>query len=41
MISAGLLTPEVLQLGWLLYGPALLWAVWRAPWLELFSVFRR
>ncbi len=41
MISAGLLTPEVLQLGWLLYGPALLWAVWRAPWLELFSDFRR
>ena len=41
MISAGLLTPEVLQLGWLVYGPALLWAVWRAPWLELFSDFRR
>ena len=41
MISAGLLTPAVLQLGWLVYGPALLWAVWRAPWLELFSDFRR
>lgn len=41
MISAGLLTPEVLQLGWLVYGPVLLWAVWRAPWLELFSDFRR
>ena len=41
MISAGLLTQEVLQLGWLVYGPVLLWAVWRAPWLELFSDFRR
>lgn len=41
MISAGLLTPGVLQLGGLAYLLALLWAAWRAPWLELFSDVRR
>lgn len=27
--------------GWAVYLPILLWACWRAPWLELFSDFRR
>jgi len=41
MISSSLLSSSTLWFGWLLYLPALLWAVWRAPWLELFSDLRR
>lgn len=41
MISSSLLSSGTLWFGWLLYLPALLWAVWRAPWLELFSDLRR
>ena len=41
MIAAVLLSPASQIAGWLLYGPVLLWAVWRAPWLELFSDLRR
>lgn len=41
MISASLLSSTTLLFGWLLYLPVLLWAVWRAPWLELFSDLRR
>ncbi|MEX6501672.1 energy-coupling factor ABC transporter permease [Pseudomonas zhanjiangensis] len=41
MIAAELLSPTSQVAGWLLYLPALLWALWRAPWLELFSDLRR
>jgi len=41
VIAASLLSEESLSLGWALYLPALGWAAWRAPWLELFSDLRR
>lgn len=41
MIGAELLSPETLAVGWLIYVPALIWAVARAPWVELFSDSRR
>ncbi len=41
MIAAELLSPTSQIAGWLLYLPVLCWAVWRAPWLELFSDLRR
>lgn len=41
MISAELLSPTSQIIGWALYLPLLLWAIWRAPWLELFSDQRR
>ncbi len=41
MIAAQLLSPVSQAAGWLLYAPLLLWAFWRAPWLELFSDLRR
>lgn len=41
MISAQLLSAETLTVGWLIYVPVLLWAVARAPWVELFSDNRR
>ncbi|WP_308725836.1 energy-coupling factor ABC transporter permease [Metapseudomonas otitidis] len=41
MIAAELLSDTSLGLGWAIYVPALAWAVMRAPWLELFSDFRR
>lgn len=41
MIAAELLSPTSQLVGWLLYGPLLLWALWRAPWLELVSDLRR
>ncbi len=41
MIAASLLQPLSLWLGALLYGLVLLWAVWRTPWIELFSDQRR
>lgn len=41
MIAADLLATTTLAAGWLIYLPALLWAVWRAPWVELFSDLRR
>jgi uncharacterized membrane protein len=41
MIAAQLLSPDTQLGGWLLYVPVLLWALWRAPWLELFSDLRR
>lgn len=41
MIGAQVLTAGILTLGWLLYVPVLSWAVWRSPWLELFSDRRR
>ncbi|MGC8098280.1 energy-coupling factor ABC transporter permease [Metapseudomonas otitidis] len=41
MIATELLSDTSLGLGWAIYVPALAWAVMRAPWLELFSDFRR
>lgn len=41
MIAAALLSEESLSLGWAIYLPALAWAAWRGPWLELFSDLRR
>lgn len=41
MIAADLLSAESLGIGWALYLPVLAWAIWRAPWLELFSDTRR
>lgn len=41
MISSALLSPQTLVLGWLLYVPVLVWAVLRAPWVELFTDTRR
>lgn len=41
MITAQLLSSETLVVGWLIYLPVLLWAMIRAPWVELFSDSRR
>jgi uncharacterized membrane protein len=41
MIASDLLAPASLQLGWVVYLMVVFWALWRAPWLELFSDFRR
>jgi uncharacterized membrane protein len=41
MISAHVLSTSSQVLGWLLYVPLLVWAIWRAPWLELISDVRR
>lgn len=41
MISADLLADSTLFAGWVVYSPALVWAIWRAPWLELLSDLRR
>lgn len=41
MISADLLLPMSLLLAWLLYVPVVLLALWRVPWVELCTDFRR
>ena len=41
MIASELLLPTTQWLGWLLYAAVLGWALWRSPWLELFSDQRR
>ncbi len=41
MIAANLLAPSTLWLAAGLYAGALLWAFWRAPWLEVLSDSRR
>src|SRR5471032_2035239 len=41
MISAELLSPQSLTVGWLIYVPVVIWAICRAPWVELFSDRRR
>jgi len=41
MIGALVLTPQTMMFGWLLYLPILVWAVWRASWIELFTDSRR
>ena len=41
MIGVELLSPESLTVGWLIYLPVVMWAIWRAPWVELFTDRRR
>jgi len=41
MIASMLLTEFSLWIGWLLYAPPLLVALWKTPWVELFSDNRR
>lgn len=41
MIGAQVLTAQTMTLGWLFYLPALGWAIWRCPWVELFTDARR
>ena len=41
MIGAEVLSTQTQVIGWLLYAPVLLWAIWRAPWVELFADTRR
>lgn len=41
MIGAQVLTPQTMTLAWLLYVPVLGFAVWRSPWVELFTDSRR
>lgn len=41
MIAAELLSGTSLTVGWLIYLPAIAWAVYRSPWVELFSDIRR
>jgi len=41
MIGAQLLSPASLVIGWLIYLPVIIWAIWRSPWVELFTDSRR
>lgn len=41
MIGADLLSTSSLIVGWLVYMPILVWAIWRSPWVELFADPRR
>lgn len=41
MIASMLLNEATLIWGWLIYGPLLLYAIYRAPWVELFCDGRR
>ncbi|NWB97838.1 energy-coupling factor ABC transporter permease [Pseudomonas gingeri] len=41
MIGAQLLSPASLIIGWLIYLPVVVWAIWRSPWVELFTDSRR
>ena len=41
MISAAVLAPQTLWLGWLLYAPVIVWAILRSSWVELFADRRR
>lgn len=41
MISAAVLAPQTLGIGWVLYAPVLVWAILRSPWVELFADRRR
>ncbi|WP_397451353.1 energy-coupling factor ABC transporter permease [Pseudomonas sp. NA-150] len=41
MISAHVLTAETMTLAWVLYVLVVLWAIWRSPWVELFTDRRR
>lgn len=41
MIASMLLTEFTQWIGWLLYGPLIALAIWKTPWIELFSDNRR
>jgi len=41
VIASQLLSTTSLCLGWAIYLPVIAWAIWRAPWVELFSDTRR
>lgn len=41
MIGAQVLTAQTMTLAWLFYLPVLGWAIWRCPWVELFTDARR
>ena len=41
VISAAVLAPQTLIIGWLLYAPLVMWAILRAPWVELLADRRR
>jgi uncharacterized membrane protein len=41
VISAAVLAPQTLWLGWLLYAPVIVWAILRSSWVELFADRRR
>ncbi|HEY0289201.1 MAG TPA: energy-coupling factor ABC transporter permease [Pseudomonas sp.] len=41
MIGADVLSPQTMILAWMLYVPVLCWALWRSPWVELFTDSRR
>lgn len=41
MIAAQVLTTPTMLLAWLMYLPVIGWALWRSPWLELFTDSRR
>ncbi len=41
MIASMLLNEATLMWSWLIYGPILFYAIYRAPWVELFSDSRR
>jgi uncharacterized membrane protein len=41
MIGAQVLTLETMTVAWLCYVPVLCWALWRSPWVELFTDSRR
>ncbi|MCF5018815.1 hypothetical protein GIW67_12780, partial [Pseudomonas lactis] len=41
MISAAVLAPQTLGIGWLVYAPVAMWAILRSPWVVLFADRRR
>lgn len=41
MIGPDVLTPPTMTLAWFLYTVVMGWAIWRSPWVELFSDVRR
>lgn len=41
MIGAQVLTQPTMIVAWLLYVPVVCWAIWRSPWVELFTDSRR
>ena len=41
MIGPDVLTPPTMTLAWFLYAVVMGWAIWRSPWVELFSDVRR
>ncbi|MFT0213872.1 energy-coupling factor ABC transporter permease [Pseudomonas sp. F1_0610] len=41
MIDSSILSELTLTIGWAIYAPVLLWAIFNAPWVELFSDQRK